>query len=265
LNPLSKDMPTETPPSPPVPPTADGAPDYDEATLEMVATDPLITWIETRDEAALKPALQRIEPKINSHLHRHGLGTDPLAKTQARVYAAQALRSYSPEHGASFDTWLDRSMQQLGRFRRLRSTAVHVPERIQMDAMKIERARRELEDTLGRDPDLDELADAAGVPIRRIDQVRKGFRKMTSETVYGSELPAAQSTDWLGEALDMTWDEAGKQDRQIIEMKTGYGGRYKPMTPKDIAAKLNISPVDLSRRSARLGAKIEEIIEELER
>lgn len=227
-----------------------------EAPQEILPLDP---------EEVFREQMREIEPRISYHLHRYGLGDDMLARTQARVYAAQAVRTYDPASGAGLPTWLDRNMQQLSRFKRLRATAVHVPERMQMDAMTIQRAKTDFEETEGREPELEELADRAGMSIKRIDQVRKGFRKMTSEEGFGGELESAQQVDWMGEAVDMIWEESDKKDRQIIEMKTGYGGRHKPMTPKDIATKLQISPVDLSRRSTRIAAKLETIMEELER
>jgi hypothetical protein len=42
-------------------------------------------------------------------------------------------------------------------------------------------------------------------------------------------------------------------------MKTGDGGAHEPMLPHEIARKLNLSPVQLSRRSAKLATKLEEL------
>lgn len=216
-------------------------------------------------EMSLAQRVNALEPRINYHLHRYGLGTDPLAKVQAKTYAAQALKTYDPASGASFPTWLDRNMMPLTRFKRSRATAIHVPERVQLDAYKLERARMELEDKLGREPELGELADAAMLSVKRINQISKSFRKMPAEGAFEDNLESQNTTDWASEALDMIYDESDKKDRLIIEMKTGYGGKHQPMEPKDIALKLGMSPVDLSRRSTRITAKLDEIVEQLQR
>lgn len=221
--------------------------------------------VQDLPELTIGQRVHALEPRINYHLNRYGLGTDPLAKVQAKTYAAQALQTYDPASGASFPTWLDRNMQQLTRFKRSRATAIHVPERIQLDAYKIERARVELEEKLGREPELGEIADASLLSVKRINQVAKSFRKMPAEGVFEDALEGQYTTDWGSEALDMIYDEADKKDRQIIEMKTGYGGKHKPMEPKEIALRLGMSPVDLTRRSARITAKLDEIVEQLQR
>lgn len=226
--------------------------------------DPVGQWRITGEPADLGRAVDSLQPKINYHLHRYGLGDDPLAKGQARALAATALKTFNPDSGASLHTWLDRSMQPLSRFKRLRATAVRVPEKIQLDQYRISTARTDFEEEHGREPELDELADRAGLSVKRLDQVHKTFKKMTTEGAFEGNLPGGQGTDFMDEAMEAVWDEADKRDRLILEHRAGYGG--KPVIqPKDLAVMLNISPVELSRRSSRLGAKLDEIMEALER
>jgi hypothetical protein len=47
-------------------------------------------------------------------------------------------------------------------------------------------------------------------------------------------------------------------------MKTGYGGRYEPMTPNKISAMLGLTPSQLTRRSIKLSLKIQEIEKNLQ-
>lgn len=221
-------------------------------------------WLASRDPAVLEDAVLELDPLVNKHLHQYGLGDDKLAKGQALVFAAKALKSYHPGAGASLATWVDRNMLPLSRFRRSRATPVRVPERTMLDSLKVERARLDFEEEFGRDPDLDELADRAGMSVSRIDAVRKGFRKMAPEGAFEGNLASGLTPDTLGEAMDIVWDEADKLDRRIIEMKTGYGGRHQPMPAGAVAAKLGLTPVALSRRSKRIAAKLEELSEALE-
>lgn len=226
--------------------------------------DPVQRWSQTRAPEDLLPAVDALEPRINYHLHQYGLGDDKLAKGQARIYAAKALQSFDPTQGAGFNTWLDRNMMQLSRFKRLRATPVRIPEKTQLDAMTLEKARTSFEEEFGREPELDELADAAGMTVARVDAVRQGFRKVAPEGAFDGNLAGAVTSDHLAEAIDIVWNESDKRDRRIIELKTGYGGKAAPMAPKDVAVALGISPVELSRRSARLAAKLEEIVENLD-
>lgn len=205
-----------------------------------------------------------LQPKISYHLSRYGLGSDPLATGQAKLLAAKAVKSYDPSSGASFNTWLDRNMQPLSRFKRQRSSTIKVPERMQIDNFTMKRAEMEFEDREGRLPDMEELSDEAGIPLERISAIRKVVRPVASEAAFEGNLSGTHEPDTMDEALSAVWRESDKVDRLIIEMKTGFGGRYPPMTPKEISRVLNIHPVNLSRRSARLLAKVDELLELIE-
>lgn len=222
------------------------------------------TWVPPNSQEELAAAVNELRPKLAYHLHRYGLGADPLAAGHARALAANALKTYDPASGASFNTWLDRSMQPLSRFKRLRATAVKVPEKIQLDAYRVNRALMDFEETHEREPEPEELADAAGLSVKRLDQITRSFRKMSGEDAFEGNLPSDYDVDFVSEALEAVWDEADKIDRKIIEHKTGFGGQ--PMlSPKEIALQLKLSPVELSRRSARIGAKMDVILEHLEK
>lgn len=242
----------------------DALPTIPETPSPPEVEDTASAWVPPRTQAELAAAVNSLQPKLAYHLHRYGLGSDPLAAGHAKTLAAKAIATYDPSSGANFNTWLDRNMLPLSRFKRLRATAVKVPEKIQLDAYRVNRAMTDFEEEHGREPEPDELADAAGLSVKRLDQITRSFRKMSGEEAFQGNLPSGMDTDYVGEAMEAVWDESDKIDRMIIEHKTGYGG--KPMLePKDIAVKLNLSPVELSRRSARIGAKLDEILEYLEK
>lgn len=238
----------------------DALPEIDQPT----ALNPVAVWQQSKQPADLLGAVNYLHPKLAYHLHRYGLGDDPLAMGHARTLAAKALTTFDPNSGAGLNTWIDRQMQPLSRFKRLRSTAIRVPEKIQLDNYRISNAQRDFEEENGREPELEELADAAGLSLKRMHQVRQTFKKMTSEAAFEGNAPSSMTTDFAPEALEAVWDESDKRDRLILEHRAGFGGK-ETMQPKDLALLLSISPVELSRRSARLGAKLDEILEALEK
>lgn len=71
-------------------------------------------------------------------------------------------------------------------------------------------------------------------------------------------------TDFGAEALDYAYKDADRIDRKIIEMKTGYGGKYEPMPPNVIARDLGLTPSQLTRRSIKLSLRIQEIEKNLQ-
>jgi DNA-binding Lrp family transcriptional regulator len=66
----------------------------------------------------------------------------------------------------------------------------------------------------------------------------------------------------MGEALEYVYDESDQLDRKIIEMTTGYGG-VTMLQKNQIAIKLGISPSQVTRRSERIGVKLQEMDQDI--
>ena len=219
-------------------------------------------WRDDSTTENLHETVKHLEPTIQGVLRSMHGADDPAMHMQAKLLAARAVRTYDPAYGAALPTWVSQQMQPLRRFRRMNlAHPVRVPEQIQLDAFHLMQSENDLRDSLGRDPDVTELADHSKLPPRRIETIRKSFRRMPAQGAMGeaASLPTAAQTDMSDEALHYVYHDADLVDRKIIEMKTGYGGAFDPMAPGDIARRMNLSPVQLSRRSAKLALKLEEL------
>lgn len=205
----------------------------------------------------LNKVVTSLEPTISYNLSSMGVSDAPALKAKARVMAARAIKTYDPSHGAGLPTWVSLQLMPLRRVRRQMQTVVKVPERIQQDAFALAQHEQEFIDQTGREPSVMELADVSHFPIKRIEHIRKAMRKTPAESAFEGNLPGGEA-DYSSEALDYVYQSADHLDRKILEMKTGYGGA-EVHTPKAVAAKLNLTPSQLSRRSARLSYRIQEI------
>ena len=222
-------------------------------------------WLESGDEESLNRVVNHLKPRMSYHLHRLGLGSDGLAKIQAKIYTARAVKTYDPTKAASLSTWTDRNLLQLNRFNRTRATAVKVPERTQLDAQKLNEAEKRFEDKHGRLPSLDELADAVQLPVSRIERIRKEFRKTVGEEAIPEEGRATEIPPMVEEAMDALWEDSDAVDRKVLELTTGYGRTRKVRKASEAARVLKMHPANLSRRKARLAARLDEILEMLEK
>lgn len=206
----------------------------------------------------LSLVVDELHPVINYSLSSINAHSDNLIKNKARIFAADAVKKYDPAFGAALPTWVSGQLMQLRRFKRSVNQPVKVPERIQLDAYTLARAEQEFVDKNNREPDVDELADYSKMPIKRITKIRNSFRAMPSQSAVGEGYSQSE-TDFGGEALDYIYNDADKVDKRIIEMKLGYGGRFTPMEPKQIAIRLGLTPSQLTRRSVKLSMRIQEI------
>jgi len=211
----------------------------------------------------LNDVVDHLSPVINYNLSTINAGSNNLIKNKAKIFAAQAVKKFDPNSGASLPTWVSGQLMQLKRYNREVNQPVKVPERVQLDAYSISRAEKEFYDKHNREPDVEELSDYAKMPRKRIEKVRLSFRAMPSQGAIGDSFTQSE-TDFGAEALDYTYKDADRVDRKIIEMKTGYGGRYDPMSPNKIAVMLGLTPSQLTRRSIKLSLKIQEIEKNLQ-
>ena len=214
-------------------------------------------WLAYQDNPStdtLRGVVDALHPLITYQAAAYGGAESPHIRHQAKLIAADAVRSFDPSSGTKLTTWVQSNLRGLARYRRETGSPVKIPERAQLDAWHIEKARRRYIDEKGDEPDMRQLADAANMPVKRLADVAALTRPLGSDDtpVSGSTV-----TDHLGEALGYVYGQSDKTDRLIIEHLTGYGGR--PVLQKQqIAAKLGVSPAMVTRRSERLGQKIQE-------
>lgn len=210
-------------------------------------------------QSNLNTVVQALRPAIDYAVQSAGASGDPYVRSMALAHAAKAVKKFDPtKAGASnLRTYVGSELQQIGRIARRSRSVLQLPERTQLDAYALMKARKGFESQHGREPDAGELADFSGYSIKRIEKVMKQTRAVSSESSLPSDTEKTD-TDFQPEAVDYVYHDADHIDRRILEHKTGFGGA-EILEPKMIAAKLKLTPSQLSRRSAKLALRINEI------
>lgn len=197
-----------------------------------------------------------LRPTVDFGLAQMNAAQDPLLKAKAAVVTASAVEKFDPAFGASLPTFLSSQLRQLTRVARQSRSPVKIPDRIQIESMKLNQARKSFFDEHGREPDTLELADFTGVPVKRIAKIRKYQVAIPAEQAVGDL--EAETPDHALEAMDYVYHDSDHVDRRIMELKLGFAN-HPVMTPQQVAVALNLSPTQLSRRSARLAMRINKI------
>lgn len=227
---------------------------------------PYEKWQLFKDSDSLYEVTKSLRPTIDSVVASLGGTGNPQIASKARVIAAKAIQSYDPSAGATLPTWVSQQLRQLTRDIRKSNNLVHIPDGVQLDAYALYRAEREFEDEHGREPTVEELADISHLPVKRILDVRTKMRPIVTdagtETDEGSSTLQVESSDYTQDALDYVYAESDRNDKKLLEYTVGYGGA--PILSNDqIMQKLRLTPVQLSRRKARLSLRINEVIDGL--
>lgn len=214
---------------------------------------------QDRNPKTLERIVQGLQPTIDHTLYSLNTADDPVVRNKAWIVAAKSVDKYDPDshEGVELPTFVSSQLRQLTRDVRHSRAPIQMPERIQLDAYKMNNATRQFEDEHGREPDMLELADYTGMPMKRLKKLNQyQFAVPTEESV--GEVAGQQEPDYSVDAMEMIYHDSDHTDRKIMELKMGYGG-FTPMTPKDVATKLNLTPTQLSRRSMRIAKRISEL------
>lgn len=239
---------------------------------EPTLHDHVANFKATGDQRALTSAVDKLMPTINGFMANNGIERSELMTNEARLHAAKALSTYDPQYGASIPTWVNQGLRPLFRFRQQKMRPVAPGERLQQDAMTLRQKESEFTELHNRTPDSFELSEFAKLPLRRIKQIRHGGHAVGTEgralDAFGNEQglqsPLMDSNpDYMEDAISILLPDLAMVDRQILEMKTGYGGK-PTLAHGEIASQLNLSPATLTRRAARLRLRLDEIHEALQ-
>lgn len=211
---------------------------------------------------------KQLRPTIESVLAGMGATGNPHLKSRANVVTAKAIKSYNPDSGASLSTWVSSQLRQLSRDVRKSNNVMSIPEGVQLDGYALYRAENEFMEEHDREPTLKELADLTHLSQKRIVQIRKKLKAVVADGATvgedGTELAQGSETDHSQEAMDYIYNDSDTTDQKLLEYLLGYGGET-PLDSKTIMKKLKLTPVQLTRRKARLAMRINSIIADLEK
>lgn len=249
-----------TPPKPPEPPAFPA--------LEPEYADTYGAWKATPTPGTTQALLNQLRPTLQTGIRSYAPAGGPLAQSWAKEIALNALKTYNPAQGA-LRPHLMQHLQNLQRRVGRTQTALKVPERWTLDRMRVEQLRRELADDLLRDPTEVELADASGVPIKRLRKLMAAQPGMTESQIYGADEadddesggdPAVEGPDRTREHLELLLPELDPIDRELAVRRAGLDGQ-PPESLKSLARRLNLSSPAASMRLARVQEKLNRLIE----
>lgn len=217
-------------------------------------------WKANPSKDNTKILMETLTPQIDTALKAFAPGMESSLKLRASTMTLKALPKYDPSKGMHLKSFVYQQLQPLQREFGKRANPINVPERHIMELKTLAQYETDFFDETGREPSASELADYSGIPINKIEKIRKG-KLANSE----SQMISAES----GDSLFTMQEDPGKNwahyvyysldpvDQKIYEYVTGYAG--SPILKKsDIAIKLKISPAAVSQRINRIVGKLQE-------
>lgn len=241
---------------------------YSSATsrLEPEYETAFTQWKTTPDKHSTGELLRQLNPAIDKAIQTHVGPPHPLIRSRARSHVMKVLPAYD-RNQSSLNTYVMNQLYSLRRINRQQSQIISAPERWAHEAVTLSREEDHLRELLGRDPTTSELADRAGISLKRIAKIRAYNQPVSEgqfESAAGSQYgrtaytPQVQGDDdrWA----DIVYLDLDPVDQKIMEHTLGLYGQ-PVLRNQQLAGKLGLSPGAVSQRKAKIQAKLNESVQ----
>jgi DNA-directed RNA polymerase specialized sigma subunit len=240
--------------------------------------DNYVNWIENnKNPESFRKLMQSLQPTIDYALASNNAKGDPYIEAQAKILTANSIKSYDLSYETSLPTYLTSNLKKLTRIIRDYRSPVKIPENTFYELQDLKESEMELEDILGREPTVQEVADHMKIPIEKIEKLKNQRLKQVSENQYFNSESGDTNDDnvstlsetngempnYVREALAYTYASLDTREKKILEWSTGFGGA-KLLPPSEIAKRLGISQSQVSRLTAKIAVSVEENLKALE-
>lgn len=216
-------------------------------------------WHENDTPDTKKALLSAVAPQIGTALHTFAPGLEKNLLLQANTLALDAARTFDPNRGLKFKSYVYQQLQPLQRMAGKRSNVLKVPERHLIEGKRLDEEAKRFEEENGYEPSTADLADFTGMSIKKIAAIRQhrvGVSESTSYSAEGDPL-ASEKEDVQKAWCEYIYSSLPSFDQKIYEWRTGYGGS-PILGVVEIAKRLNTSPATVSQRLGKIVSMIQE-------
>lgn len=167
--------------------------------------------------------LDRLNPLIQKEVNRWaGSISRKDLELQAKLLAADAVRSYNPSAGAALATHVMNYLQKLSRTVYAYQNAARIPENKVLQLGTFNRADETLRDRLGRAPSDEELREELGWSRPYMEKYRRNLRREFIES--GTPAPIFDEHTGDGGLVDFAYADLPPLQQRLFEHTTGYNG-----------------------------------------
>lgn len=201
-----------------------------------------------RKSEHLEPLLQAYKPLIAQKVREWRPPAIPESafKAELETHLIKGLETYNPER-AALSTHLNVRLQKAKRYMVQHQNLAYIPEGQAAYIGKIQKARDQLTDELGRAPTHIEIGKQVGLTPKRVGTIVSAMRKDIPASVFGESDPGTKATAREREVLSLLRYNLGPEELTVFKHLYGQDGHARIQSTNELAQKLNKSPSQISR------------------
>jgi len=212
-------------------------------------------WKKNPTDENLSNLFKSFEPMMRMQMNKYkGAEIPPIAvELQLKTLMKDAFETYKPSQGASLATHVYNQTKRISRYIGDLQNIGKIPEHRRLKISQYMAAFQELEQALGREPGISELADRLKWPVVEVERMESELRRSKPESMFDDTGKELMSKEQL--VLRTIWQELDPTEKVVFEHTLGWG-RQK-LQAQEIAKKLNVSPATVSRIRSNIASKIQ--------
>jgi RNA polymerase sigma factor (sigma-70 family) len=227
----------------------------------MSDRDKIMQWQQSNDPTLFMDLTKRYEPVVNKFVNQYKtVGVSPSTlRAKANVQLIKALNSYDPNTDTQPITHIYNNMKKISRMASESLMSGHIPEARALQKSTFQISFDNLNDRLGREPSVDEIADEMGWGKK---EVARMVNELAGETTasnadfdfYGNSTKMESADKAI---IDYLYHELNGMEKVVFEHTFGYGGK-SVLNNKEIAKRLNTNEMQVHRIKKKLSKRIQE-------
>jgi DNA-directed RNA polymerase specialized sigma subunit len=183
-------------------------------------------------------------------------------ESEGRKAFKEAIDRYDPSYGTQLSTFVTNYLKSVGNYVKNYKDVARIPQNRATQIDNYTKTKDDLEIRKGREPNASEMADAMNWDLAEVKRMENELRKeLTGSNLRESGLSIDLADDpKTMDTLMMVYQTLTGEEKLIFEYLTGFSGKPKLDSAKQVANAVGVSPATVSRRRKSLMKKIKKYL-----